>query len=108
VNAGGPRSGIPDYLGRVLDPDGEAVGTCFQVASGVIVTAAHVLADAGADRAGAMASIDPPGGGGGREAKVIRVEELFDLAVLTTPEPLGAAWWAWWPAMPWPLEPRWW
>jgi hypothetical protein len=39
---------VPGYLGRVLDADGAPVGTCFQVAPGVLVTAWHVLSAIGA------------------------------------------------------------
>ena len=46
--AGVPDARVPGYLGRVLDGDGAPVGTCFQVAPGVLVTAWHVLDDIGA------------------------------------------------------------
>ena len=46
--AGVPDGRVPGYLGRVLDGDGAPVGTCFQVAPGVLVTAWHVLDDIGA------------------------------------------------------------
>ena len=48
VGAGVPSGGVPGYLGRVLDGAGDPVGTCFQVAPGVLVTAWHVLEDIGA------------------------------------------------------------
>ena len=84
----GPR--VPGYLGRVLDGDGTAVGTCFQVERGVLVTAAHVLADIGADAVDAVVAIGPFGAGAARQAQVVRVEHVTDLAVLTTAEPLDA------------------
>lgn len=85
-----PGSRVPGYLGRVLDVEGTAVGTCFQVTRGVLVTAAHVLADLGDDTIGAVVDIGPFGAGAGaaRQAEVVRVEHVTDLAVLTTPEPL--------------------
>lgn len=51
-------SRVPGYLGRVLDADGTAVGTCFQVAAGVLVTAWHVLNDLDAGDPGATVSVD--------------------------------------------------
>ena len=48
--AGGADGRVPGYLGRVLDGDGAPVGTCFQVAPGVLVTAWHVLDEIGAGR----------------------------------------------------------
>ena len=54
---------IPGYLGRVLDDAGEPAGTCFQVAPGVLVTAAHVLDDIGAGNVNARIVIDPLEGG---------------------------------------------
>jgi hypothetical protein len=55
---------IAPYLGRVLDADGSPAGTCFQVTSGVLVTAWHVLDDLGAGSEGAVVRVDPPQGGG--------------------------------------------
>jgi KAP family P-loop domain/Trypsin-like peptidase domain/NB-ARC domain len=34
---------IPSYLGRVLDQSGEPVGTCFQIAAGIVATARHLV-----------------------------------------------------------------
>ncbi|MDR7277190.1 tetratricopeptide repeat protein [Catenuloplanes atrovinosus] len=76
------------FLGWVADADDTAVGTCFQVEAGVLVTARHVLADAGAAGVGDAVRVAPIGGGPGREAVVVRVDEVHDLAVLTTGIPL--------------------
>jgi len=54
---------VPGYLGRVLEGDGSPVGTCFQVAPGVLVTAWHVLDDIGAGDEGARVAVDPLAGG---------------------------------------------
>lgn len=75
-----------DYLARVLlGPDGPPVGTCWQVTPGVFVTAAHVLADIGADQDGAVVALDaldPLGPTG--SAIVARRDVDHDLAVLTS------------------------
>ena len=54
---------VPGYLGRVQDGAGDPVGTCFQVAPGVLVTAWHVLADIGAASDDSPARVDPLAGG---------------------------------------------
>jgi hypothetical protein len=74
---------VPGYLGRVLDGDGAAAGTCFQVAPGVLVTAWHVLDDVGAGGDGDRVQVDPLGGGAAFGALVMRTDPLRDLAVLT-------------------------
>jgi Trypsin-like peptidase domain len=78
---------VPGYLGRVLGPDG-AAGTCFQVAREVLVTAWHVLAEIGAAAEGAALRIDPLAGGEVRDAQVLRLDPVHDLAVITTYSPL--------------------
>ena len=75
---------MPGYLGRVLDGDGAPVGTCFQVAPGVLVTAWHVLDDIGAAADDARVRVDPLAGGEAFEAAVVRMDPLRDLAVLTS------------------------
>jgi hypothetical protein len=75
---------VPGYLGRVLDGGGAPVGTCFQVAPGVLVTAWHVLDDIGAAADDARVRIDPLAGGEGFDAAVARIDPLRDLAVLTS------------------------
>lgn len=80
---------VPGFLGRVLDAGGAPAGTCFQVAPGVLVTAAHVLAGLGCDVTGASPAVDalngsaPPG-----PARVVAVDALRDLAVLRRAAPL--------------------
>ena len=74
---------VPGYLGRVLDDGGAPVGTCFQVAPGVLVTAWHVLDAIGAASEGAPVRVDPLAGGEAFGAIVVRFDPLRDLAVLT-------------------------
>ncbi len=81
--AGGPDGRVPGYLGRVLDA-GSPVGTCFQVAPGVLVTAWHVLEDIGSAAVNAGVRVDPLAGGDRFEATVERVDPARDLAVLTS------------------------
>jgi hypothetical protein len=82
------RAEPPDYLGRVLAEDGRAIGTCFQVSPGVLVTAWHVLNDVEAGQIGSDASVDLLAGGAARQsAKVRAVDALHDLAVLTCEVP---------------------
>jgi len=47
-----------------------------------------VLADLGADTVGGVIDVGPFGAGAARQAEVVRVEHVTDLAVLTTTEPL--------------------
>ena len=83
---------VPRYLGRVLDADGAAVGTCFQVAPGVLITAWHVLDDLGAGDEGATVAVDAlDGESGSAPAEVLRVDSVHDLAVLRRVEPLSAS-----------------
>ena len=81
---------VPGYLGRVLDEDGAPRGTCFQVASGVLVTAWHVLEEIDAATEGTRLHIDPLAGGSPSSAEVVRLDPLLDLAVLTADSPLPA------------------
>lgn len=83
-------SRVAPFLGRVLDDAGEPVGTCFQLRSGVLVTAWHVLDALGAAEEGARVQFDPLQGGQVREAQVRRVDSLHDIAVLAASEPLAA------------------
>ena len=80
--AGVPPEPVPGYLGRVLDGAGDPVGTCFQVAPGVLVTAWHVLDGIDAAVADAGVQVDPLAGGGAFEAAVARLDQAHDLAVL--------------------------
>ncbi len=52
---------VAGYLGRVLADGDTPVGTCFQVATGVLVTAWHVLNDIGAAAQDASVRVDPAG-----------------------------------------------
>jgi hypothetical protein len=80
---------VPGYLGLVLDPDSEEpVGTCFQLSTGHLVTAYHVLKVLDAEAVGATVKFAPLAGGGAFAAKVERVDESNDLALLTTETPL--------------------
>jgi tetratricopeptide (TPR) repeat protein len=84
VPGGGPDGRVPGYLGRVLDGHGEPVGTCFQVAPGVLVTAWHVLDDIGGAEAGAVVRVDPLAGRDAFRATVRSLDPVHDLAVLTS------------------------
>src|SRR5215475_6177441 len=85
-----PDQRVAGYLGRVLAEWGEPVGTCFQVADGVLVTAWHVLDGLGAGQVDAVVRVDPLQGGPARDARVRRVDPAHDLAVLQTAQPLPA------------------
>ena len=89
VTSGAPDARVPGYLGRVLDGS-VPVGTCFQVAPGVLVTAWHVLNDIGAAADEARVRIDPLAGGEAFDAAVARLDPLRDLAVLTSAAGLPA------------------
>ena len=80
---------VPDYLGRILD-GGDPVGTCFQVAPGVLVTAWHVLNDIGAAAPDSPVQVDPLRGGDPFEATVARLDATHDLAVLVSGTSLPA------------------
>jgi tetratricopeptide (TPR) repeat protein len=80
---------VPGYLGRILD-GGDPVGTCFQVAPGVLVTAWHVLNDIGAATPDSPVQVDPLPGGDPFEATVARLDATHDLAVLVTGTSLPA------------------
>ncbi|MGQ4616331.1 trypsin-like peptidase domain-containing protein [Nocardia sp. R7R-8] len=73
----------PGYLGRVLDDDGCATGTCFQTAPGVLVTAWHVLDNLGRGEVGATVTVDALNGTHGTlRAVVVATDSAHDLAVL--------------------------
>ena len=85
MTGAGVRLGVvPGYLGRVLDGAGDPVGTCFQVAPGVLVTACHVLADIGAASDDSLVQVDPLAGGDPFAVSVARVDPVHDLAVLVS------------------------
>jgi tetratricopeptide (TPR) repeat protein len=79
--SGVPDGPVPGYLGRVLD-GGTPVGTCFQVKPGVLATAWHVLDGIGAAGQGTRVGVDPLAGGEASEARVARLDQDHDLAVL--------------------------
>lgn len=82
-------SRVPGYLGRVLDAGGVPIGTCFQVSPGVLVTAWHVLDALRAGDVDATVAVDAlDGGTAARDARVVRVAPVSDLAVLVTDVPL--------------------
>jgi tetratricopeptide (TPR) repeat protein len=74
----------------VLDHAGDPVGTCFQVARGVLVTAWHVLKEIRATEPGSVVGVDPLGGGGAFVAHVRRSDPVPDLAVLVSESSLPA------------------
>ena len=80
---------VPAFLGRILDDEGDPIGTCFQVRPGVLVTALHVLNDVSRDEEGASVRLDPLQGGAVREGRVERVDHSHDLAVVVTNKPLA-------------------
>ncbi|QBS40383.1 tetratricopeptide repeat protein [Nocardia sp. CS682] len=87
-----PASKVPGYLGRILVTEDSPAGTCFQAAPGVLVTAAHVLDEVGAGYIDAVVQVDALAGGVPIfEATVAGVDEIHDLAVLTTTTALPAS-----------------
>jgi hypothetical protein len=79
---------VPAFLGRILDDDNAPIGTCFQVTPGVLATAWHLLDDLGVGKESASVRLDPLQGGPTRNARVERIDQGHDLAVLVTSEPL--------------------
>src|SRR5687767_7424570 len=80
---------VPGYLGRILDRDEMPVGTCFQVAENVLVTASHVLDAVEAAVQGATVKVDALNESlGPTQAHVIRVDDLHDVAILRRDSPL--------------------
>ncbi len=71
----------------------QVVGTCFQVAPGLIVTAWHVVLDAGAEEAGAEVTVGPlePDVGDPFVATVKLFDAPNDLAVLGSSGDLGGS-----------------
>ena len=86
-----PDRRVPGYLGRVLHAGGEPVGTCFQLAPGLLATAWHVLDGVRAGELGDVVRVDPLAGGDARDATVVAIDPLADLAVLNTDLPLDAS-----------------
>ncbi|WP_410626263.1 tetratricopeptide repeat protein [Amycolatopsis sp. cmx-8-4] len=80
---------IPGYLGRVLTAAGLPVGTCFQVAPMVLVTAWHVLNDLDCGAEDDAVDVDALNGAlQVTKARVLRTDLLRDLAVLRADAPL--------------------
>ncbi|MCX4094506.1 tetratricopeptide repeat protein [Nocardia sp. alder85J] len=76
---------VPGFLGRILHHENTPAGTCFQATGGVLVTAAHVLREVDAGYPDAVVRVDALAGGlPVFEATVVRVDEIHDLAVLTS------------------------
>jgi Trypsin-like peptidase domain/Caspase domain len=77
---------ITDFLGAVLDNDGIILGTCFQIASGVFVTAGHVVASAypATDDAevGMIVRVEPITGGAAFDSRVESVDQKHNIAVM--------------------------
>ena len=87
-----PDARVPGYLGRILRPGAAPVGTCFQVAPGMLVTACHVLDDLGAAEPGAVVRVDALAGGpAAADARVATAGPAHDLAVLVRDDPLPAS-----------------
>ena len=82
---------VPEYLGRVLDENNDPAGTCFQVATGVLVTAWHVLDHIGAAAENVRVRIDPLASGKAFDAVVARLDQAHDLAVLVSEGHLSAS-----------------
>ncbi|MFJ9821359.1 trypsin-like peptidase domain-containing protein [Streptomyces sp. NPDC101151] len=83
---------IARHLGRVLDAGGAGVGTCFQVAPCIVVTAWHVVADLDRGHVGAWVDTDALDGSAGPcPTRVVAVDPVRDLAVLRRSETLPGA-----------------
>ncbi|HZO64490.1 MAG TPA: tetratricopeptide repeat protein [Kribbellaceae bacterium] len=80
--------GVAAFLGRVLSPDGAAIGTCFQVAPGVLVTAWQAIAEAGQGSVGAAVLVGPlaPTPDRAVPGRVLRLDPVHDLAVIEATE----------------------
>jgi hypothetical protein len=90
VGWGSPGPRVPGYLGRVLNDSGVVAGTCFQVAPGVLVTAAHVVDNACAGDMNARLSIDSLDGGEAFGATVAQADRDHDVAVIVAQGSLSA------------------
>jgi hypothetical protein len=72
------------FLGTILDEEFQPIGTCFQVADQVLVTAYHVIRDATGNHGTSVVWVKPihaPSGDPFR-ATVVAADEPHDLAVL--------------------------
>jgi hypothetical protein len=86
-----PPDDVPSYLGWIVDEEDKSIGTCFQVGPAVLVTALHVLIDAGADRKGARVRVGTQSMSRPLAATVHAIDKLHDLAVLVSSRPLGSS-----------------
>jgi Trypsin-like peptidase domain len=77
-----------DFLGIILNSSRTPIGTCFQIASGVLVTAYHVIEEAGAAEYDHDLLFEPIDGGEAHSATIKRIDDRNDIAVLTTNHPL--------------------
>ncbi|SDM06167.1 S1 family peptidase [Nonomuraea jiangxiensis] len=83
---------VPAFLGRILDGDGFARGTCFQFAPRITVTAWHVLVEIGCDEPDAEVEVDALDGSlPAFKAQFIAGDPACDLAVLLTERPLDGS-----------------
>ena len=83
---------VPAYLGRILDEDGDPVGTCFQLKEHVLITAWHVLNSIGRAEIGHVVEIDSLSGGHpATAATVAAVDPPHDLAALRCEQPLDGS-----------------
>lgn len=81
------------FHGRILDSERQVIGTCFQIESGILVTANHVAKAAvvhGRDTVWVL-PLDAPSESSPSEARVIREDPDHDLAILRTETPLPAS-----------------
>lgn len=86
-----PPPDVPSFLGRIVDANGVAVGTCFQIEPGVLATACHVVAGLDAGAAGGQVQVGQLAGGAVWPAVVHAVNSVQDLAVLRCDRPLAGS-----------------
>ena len=86
-----PERHVPSYLGRILNGRAQPVGTCFQIAPTLLITAWHVLSSIDLADVGANIVIDPLGGGRSFNGTVAVVDPEYDLAVIVSTAPLRAS-----------------
>lgn len=82
---------FPQFLGRIIDSDGEPIGTCFQVLPGFLVSARHVVAEAGGGQIPPTIEFTEMSANwqaSGRVARVEREDQVNDLVLLRTDQPL--------------------
>ena len=82
---------IQPYLARVVAPDGDVVGTAFQVQPGVLVTAWHVLRDSVAPDPDDPVKVCRFGSDDDLVGTVLKVDCEYDLATVRVESPLDAS-----------------